>query len=153
MSLCDPMDYSLPGSCPWGFCRQEYQSGLPCPPPGDLPNPGIKSMPLMSPVLTGRFFTTSATWEAPFPGLCTHIAHILCVIHVLSHLIPYTWDTNKAGIISVSRRRKLRPRVLKWFDQGHAAGTALSWSSNRESWLHLYPVFFPGKKSWEGLPW
>ena len=28
--------------CPWGFCRQEYWSGLPCPPPGDLPNPGIK---------------------------------------------------------------------------------------------------------------
>ena len=29
--------------CPWGFSRQEYWSGLPCPPPGDLPNPGIKS--------------------------------------------------------------------------------------------------------------
>ena len=28
--------------CPWGFSRQEYQSGLPCPPLGDLPNPGIK---------------------------------------------------------------------------------------------------------------
>ena len=28
--------------CPWGFPRQEYWSGLPCPPPGDLPNPGIK---------------------------------------------------------------------------------------------------------------
>ena len=28
--------------CPWGFYRQEYQSGLPCPPPGNLPNPGIE---------------------------------------------------------------------------------------------------------------
>ena len=28
--------------CPWGLSRQEYWSGLPCPPPGDLPNPGIK---------------------------------------------------------------------------------------------------------------
>ena len=28
--------------CPWGFSRQEYWSGLPCPTPGDLPNPGIK---------------------------------------------------------------------------------------------------------------
>ena len=28
--------------CPWGFSRQEYWSDLPCPPPGDLPNPGIK---------------------------------------------------------------------------------------------------------------
>ena len=28
--------------CPWGFSRQEYWSGLPCPPPKDLPNPGIE---------------------------------------------------------------------------------------------------------------
>ena len=28
--------------CPWGFPRQEYWSGLPCPPPGDLPNSGIE---------------------------------------------------------------------------------------------------------------
>ena len=28
--------------CPWGFSKPEYWSGLPCPPPGDLPNPGIK---------------------------------------------------------------------------------------------------------------
>ena len=28
--------------CPWGFSRQEYWSGLLCPPPGDLPNPGIE---------------------------------------------------------------------------------------------------------------
>ena len=47
-----------------GFSRQEYQSGLPCPPPGDLPNPGIEPVSLMSPALVGRFFTTSAPWEA-----------------------------------------------------------------------------------------
>ena len=35
------------------------------PSPGDLPNPGIKTASLMSPALAGRFFTTSATWEAP----------------------------------------------------------------------------------------
>ena len=28
--------------CPLGFSKQEYWSGLPCPPPGDFPNPGIK---------------------------------------------------------------------------------------------------------------
>ena len=28
--------------CPWGFSRQEYWRGWPCPPPGDLPNPGIE---------------------------------------------------------------------------------------------------------------
>ena len=44
--------------------RQEYWSGLPCLPPGDLLDPGIKLMSLMTPALAGRFFTTSATWEA-----------------------------------------------------------------------------------------
>ena len=44
-----------------GFFRQEYWSGLPRPPPGDLPNSGIK---LTSPALAGGFFTTSTTWEA-----------------------------------------------------------------------------------------
>ena len=47
-----------------GFSRQEYWSGLPCLPPGDLSDPGIKSMSVISPALVGRFFTTSATWEA-----------------------------------------------------------------------------------------
>ena len=47
-----------------GFSRQEYWNGLPCPSPGDLPNPGIESMSLLSPALAGRFFTTSTTWEA-----------------------------------------------------------------------------------------
>ena len=46
-----------------GFSRQEYWSGLPCPPPRDLPHPGIKLMSLMSPALAGKFFTTNATWE------------------------------------------------------------------------------------------
>ena len=46
-----------------GFSRQEHWSGLPCPPPGDLPNPGIEAASLMSPALAGGFFTTSATWE------------------------------------------------------------------------------------------
>ena len=47
-----------------GFSRQEYWRGLPCPPPRDLPNPGIEPSSLMSPALAGRFFTTSTTWEA-----------------------------------------------------------------------------------------
>ena len=40
-----------------GFSRQEYCTGLPCPPPGDLPNPGIEPVSLMSPPLAGAFFT------------------------------------------------------------------------------------------------
>ena len=44
--------------------RQEYWGGLSYPPPGDLPDPGIKPAFLMTLGLAGQFFTTSATWEA-----------------------------------------------------------------------------------------
>ena len=60
-----------------GFGRQEYGRGLPCPPPGDLPNPGIETVSLMSPALVGGFFTTSATWEAQVNFTCCLIASCL----------------------------------------------------------------------------
>ena len=47
-----------------GFSRQEYWSGLPCPPPGDLPDPGTEPTTLKSPALAGKLFTTSTTCEA-----------------------------------------------------------------------------------------
>ena len=47
-----------------GFFWQEYWSGLPCPPPGVLFNPGIEPVAPMSPALASEFFTTSVTWEA-----------------------------------------------------------------------------------------
>ena len=43
-----------------GFPRQGYWTGLPFPPPGDLPNPGIKPMSLAFPTLAGGFFTSPA---------------------------------------------------------------------------------------------
>ena len=47
-----------------GFSWQGYWSGLPFPPPGDLPNSGIKLTSLTSPALAGRLFTTGAIWKA-----------------------------------------------------------------------------------------
>ena len=47
-----------------GFSRQESWSGLSCPPIVVLPDPGIEPASLASPVLVGRFFTTTATWKA-----------------------------------------------------------------------------------------
>ena len=47
-----------------GFSRQQCWSGLSCPPPGDLPTPGIKPKFLTFPALASRFFTASAIWEA-----------------------------------------------------------------------------------------
>ena len=63
-TLCDPVDVARQAPLFMGFSRQEYWSGLPYPPPGHLPDPGIKPASLTSPSLAGGFFTTSATWEA-----------------------------------------------------------------------------------------
>ena len=53
-----------------GFARQDYWSGLPCPPSGDLPNPGIKPTPLRSPALAGGFFFVVVLFFLPIapPG-------------------------------------------------------------------------------------
>ena len=48
-----------------GFSRQGYWSGLPCPPPGDLPDPGMEAVAVVSLALAGGFFTTSVAWDAP----------------------------------------------------------------------------------------
>ena len=48
--------------CLWDFPR----TGLPCPPLGDLPNPGVELTFLTSPPLADRFFTASTTWEAHY---------------------------------------------------------------------------------------
>ena len=64
-TLCDPWIIAHQDPLSMGFSKQEYWSGLPCSPPGDLPNPGIELGSLTSPALAGRFFTTRTTWEAP----------------------------------------------------------------------------------------
>jgi len=70
--LCDLMDCSPQAPLPMGFSRQEYWSELSHPPPGDLPDPGIKPVSLTSPALVGRFFTTLSQfsqqpWELRIP--------------------------------------------------------------------------------------
>ena len=72
--MLNHFSYVQPFLTPWtvacqgpfsiGFSRQEKCSGLACPPLGDFPDPGIKPMSLISPVLAGGFLTTRVTWEA-----------------------------------------------------------------------------------------
>ena len=70
-----------------GFSRQEYWSGLPFPPPGNLPNPGIEPTSLASLALTGRFFTTNVTWKASSPLL---LVSYLFLIEIDLKLIAFT---------------------------------------------------------------
>ena len=54
------------------FSRQEYYSGLQCPPLGDFPYPGIEPVSLKFPALVDRFVATGATWEAPYSSSSPH---------------------------------------------------------------------------------
>ena len=88
-TVCNPMDRSPPGSSAMGFSRQEYWSGLPRPPPGNLPNLGIEPASLLSPALAGGFFTTSTTCEAH--------SHLVSLAQLFwskfSHSFPTLWST------------------------------------------------------------
>ena len=60
LTLCNPVDYMAhQAPLSMGFSRQEYWSSLPCPPPGDPPDPGIEPVSLLSPALADEFCTTS----------------------------------------------------------------------------------------------
>ena len=89
-----------------GFSSQEYWSGLPCSPPGDLLDPGIELSSLMSPVLAGQFFTTSATWEALsnsiYPKLVMYISR-------LEQLWEFLNDCNLESQLGKSPRPCIHP--------------------------------------------
>ena len=61
-----PWSVALQASLSMGFSRQEYWSGLPCPPPKDLPDPGIEPM---SPAAPAGGFSTAEPPRKPFGTL------------------------------------------------------------------------------------
>ena len=64
------------------FSIQEHWSGLPCPPPGNLPDPGIEPMPLTSPALKGGFITISVIYLVGgylFPSSYIYVCVCVCV--------------------------------------------------------------------------
>ena len=84
-----------------GFSRQEYWSGFPSFPPGDLTDPGIEPVSLASLALAGRLFTTSATWEAWIHkghlenAACTSVTQFACPVLMswVIGLYVVIWDT------------------------------------------------------------
>ena len=72
-----------------GFSRQEYWNGLPFLPPGDLPDPGIKPVSLVSPALAGGFFTTSTTCEAQSPYVYTLKQPLSALVNLWIPSPPY----------------------------------------------------------------
>ena len=69
-TLCDHMDVAPRAPLSMGFPGQEYWSGLPFPPPGDLPHPGIEPVSLTSSTLAGIFFITEPPGK-PTQYTCT----------------------------------------------------------------------------------
>ena len=74
-----------------GFSRQEYWSGLPWPPSGDLPDSGLDLTSLMCPALARGLFTASAPWEA----------------HICLYMKLYI-----IGCISYKNYKKISPTLL-----------------------------------------
>ena len=98
-----------------GFSRQEYWSGLPCPPPGDLPYPGIEPM---SPALADRFFTASTTWKAWNRRDRTIIPSVWRKLHFKEALIcdPCARSGEGCYLMIEKRQRPLRedPASVLW---------------------------------------
>ena len=103
-----------------------YWSGLPCPLPRDLSDPGIEPTSLMSPILGGRFFTNSATWEAP--GLC---------------IIKITFFLNKAaGVLQHFFFLHSPPQlfILYWLVNNVVIVSGEQW---RDSAMHIHVSILP----------
>ena len=85
LSLCDPMDYSPPGSSVHGVSQQEDWSGLLFPAPGDLPLPGAEPMSLDSPALQADFLITVPPGK---PQVCLHVnaSVYVCIVGLLIFL-------------------------------------------------------------------
>ena len=92
-----------------GFSRKEYWNGLPCPPPGDLSDPGVEPMFVMSLTLAGGFFTNSATWEAQGCGVC----HIYIHRHTSTHThMPWNKTVSKMKKV----KNEILPFAATWMD-------------------------------------
>ena len=83
---------------PWtvvcqGFPKPKHWSGLPFPPPRDLPHPGIEPKSLKSSALGGRFLTTSTTWEDSAP--CLLMAFSFCALVYSS--VKWEWRGGSIG--------------------------------------------------------
>ena len=79
--------------CPWGFSRQEYWSGLLCPPPGNLPNPGIEPR---SPTLQVDFLPSEPDWLFQFSS----VQSLSCV-----RLFATPWIAAHQASLSITNSR------------------------------------------------
>ena len=113
-TLCDPVDYiAHQAPLSMGFSRQEYWSGLSCPPPGDLPYLGIE---LMSPAWQADS-SPLKPWEHTHLSLSLSLSlyiYIYIYTHTHTHIYMYTsyWFCF-SGELSPSLNQKLAIKSLR----------------------------------------
>ena len=75
LTLCGSMNHSLPRSSVHEILKARIFSELRHPPPGDLPEPGIKPASFMSPALAGRSFTLAPPEKPSYASLLYQLLH------------------------------------------------------------------------------
>ena len=125
--------------------RQKYWSGLPCPSPGNLPNPGIKPTSLLSPALASRFFTTSTTWDSPSlsPRVCSNLCPLSqwCYLTISSSATGFSFAYKSFPSVRVfSNESALHIRWTKYWSFNFSISPSNEYSgltSFRIHWLDL----------------
>ena len=119
-SLWPPWTAAHQAPLSMGFSRQEYWRGLPCPPPGDLPNPGIKPLSLKFPAVAGRFFAT----ELPGKPKWTTLKKRAIAKHVESSpffLAGHLWVCQRPVVVVWRRKWQPTPVFLPGESQGRGS--------------------------------
>ena len=120
VQLCDAVNYNLQASLSMGFSSHEHWSGLLCPPPRYLLDPGIEAESLTSSALVGRFFTASVTWK-PIVSItstqfwrCIKMAEQESMELTFSHKHIkkiYRWNSSQGRYLETGRRTPVQPRL------------------------------------------
>ena len=149
--------------CPWGFSRQEYWSGLPCPPPGDLPDPGIEPKSPLSPALQADSLLLShqgSPFKYTVPPINSVMSWETYAQNVqMLYLRPCLWPWRKeqTGLLAALRSSLIfhQPPVVfpdpwlteaatSWFIFSVQMGCHKTWSLNQAVWTHVR-CFLPHK--------
>ena len=102
-TVCDPMDLACLAPLTMGFSRKEYWSGVPFPPPGDLPNPGIEPV---SSALAGGFFIAEppCVYTIPKLALCRGLVWSSVLVAPILVILP--------SLVRVMRVRSVKDPVV-----------------------------------------
>ena len=134
----DPMTVARQAPLSMGFSRQEYQSGVPFPSPGDLPNPGWNPHLLRLLHLQADSFSSDTTWKAQWPvrgcyslSACVTWPNVYAVVLTPKVLISGggafgRWSGHEGGALIIGMRalqqRTQRAHLLFSTKWGHSDG-------------------------------